>query len=361
MDFIRFYHLRSYDRINAPSASYLGAIEQRSGITFVEAQVALARQWVGQDMSSADAPKEVIMKDVSPTDEALVVSEKSKTNTKRVPIPQSEEAARGIIATFENTARQIRGDDDVSDSVAQHMLFDRTGLESEKWLGTEREELDSYISELLYINTKLMIVDDRRVIMGSANINDRSQKGDGDSEIALVVEDTDMIESYMNGRPYNVSMFAATLRRQLFREHLGLIPPQQCSGPAQPTSFMRPVPYPNEYDLGSEPDRMVADPLSDYSINLWNETARKNREIFTEIFRPVPTNLVRDWNAYANYVPKVKPGHVAPGVPLARVKERLSLVRGALVECPLDFLIDDKAFVEGPDWKGLNPTLPIYI
>jgi phospholipase D1/2 len=37
--------------------------------------------------------------------------------------------------------------------------------------------------------------------MGSANINDRSQKGDGDSEIALVVEDTDEIESTMNGEP----------------------------------------------------------------------------------------------------------------------------------------------------------------
>jgi phospholipase D1/2 len=26
-----------------------------------------------------------------------------------------------------------------------------------------------------------------------------------------------------------------------------------------------------------------------------------------------------------------------------------------------DFLIDEKDFVEGPDWIGLNPTLPIYI
>lgn len=29
----------------------------------------------------------------------------------------------------------------------------------------------------------------------------RSQKGNGDSEIALVVEDTDMIDSRMNGEP----------------------------------------------------------------------------------------------------------------------------------------------------------------
>lgn len=26
-----------------------------------------------------------------------------------------------------------------------------------------------------------------------------------------------------------------------------------------------------------------------------------------------------------------------------------------------DFLIDDKEFVSGVEWKGLNPTLPIYI
>ena len=26
-----------------------------------------------------------------------------------------------------------------------------------------------------------------------------------------------------------------------------------------------------------------------------------------------------------------------------------------------DFLIDEKDFVEGPDWIGLNPILPIYI
>lgn len=53
--------------------------------------------------------------------------------------------------------------------------------------------------------------------MGSANINDRSQKGDGDSEICLVVEDTDMIQSTMNGEPYDVSRFASSLRRKLYR------------------------------------------------------------------------------------------------------------------------------------------------
>ena len=82
------------------------------------------------------------------------------------------------------------------------------------------------------------------------------------------------------------------------------------------------------------------------------------------------------------YKPKVNVGHVAPNITLKRVKDRLALVRGSIVEAPLvrwlhyfrfvagsrtqalklqDFLIDEKDFVEGPDWKGLIPTLPIYI
>jgi phospholipase D1/2 len=35
------------------------------------------------------------------------------------------------------------------------------------------------------------------------------------------------------------------------------------------------------------------------------------------------------------YKPKVKVGHVVPGVPLRRVKERLALVRGSIVEAPI--------------------------
>jgi hypothetical protein len=35
------------------------------------------------------------------------------------------------------------------------------------------------------------------------------------------------------------------------------------------------------------------------------------------------------------YKPKVKVGHVAPGIPLKRVKERLAHVNGSIVEAPL--------------------------
>jgi phospholipase D1/2 len=67
-----------------------------------------------------------------------------------------------------------------------------------------------------------MVVDDRLVIIGSANLNERSQRGDRDSELACVVRDTDMIDSTMAGKPYKVGRFAHTLRVRLMREHLGV-------------------------------------------------------------------------------------------------------------------------------------------
>ncbi len=44
------------------------------------------------------------------------------------------------------------------------------------------------------MHSKLLIVDDRTVLIGSANINDRSMLGLRDSEIALVSKDTTEIE-----------------------------------------------------------------------------------------------------------------------------------------------------------------------
>ena len=44
-------------------------------------------------------------------------------------------------------------------------------------------------TEIIYIHSKLMIVDDDIVIIGSANINDRSMMGSRDSEIAIIIRD----------------------------------------------------------------------------------------------------------------------------------------------------------------------------
>ncbi|KAH9971268.1 phospholipase D [Russula compacta] len=362
-DYIRFYHLRVYDRINAPMNTLIAQMEANSGVKFNQAQVALARQWIG-DSADPNTPSEVTIKLPDPTSEGVVLSDKTKVKAEKYPLPRQYNDAVAMIERFESGANALVGrqHDAVSDTVGQHALQDVTELADEQWLGSETEELDSYVSELSYIHTKLMIVDDRRVIMGSANLNDRSQRGDGDSEIALVVEDEDRIPSQMDGHPYSAARFAASLRRRLFRQHVGLIPPQNVTSRHENvTSFMRAAPVPNIDETGLEEEAWVADPLSDVLLNTLNTTARVNREVFTELFRPVPSNLVHNWNAYEAYKPKVKVGHVVPGVPIQRVKERLALVRGSIVEAPIDFLIDEKEFVEGAEWSKLNPTLPIYI
>ena len=74
--------------------------------------------------------------------------------------------------------------------------------------------------QICYIHSKIMIVDDRRVICGSANLNDRSQKGDHDSEVAILMEDQDMVESVMDGKKYMASRLATTWRRTLMRGEL---------------------------------------------------------------------------------------------------------------------------------------------
>ncbi|KAF8802982.1 phospholipase D/nuclease [Phlegmacium glaucopus] len=367
-DYIRFYHLRTYDRINAPKG-IIEMVEKNSGVTFPEAQVSLARQWAAGDTITVQ--KEVVLgvpqkEDVFwfGKDDEKVNDEKQKPATITAPIPEDEQAAVQVLQAFQNGSYGLQGNQAISDSVAQHRLSTNSSLLDEPWLGSEQEELDSYVSELIYIHSKVMIVDDRRVIMGSANFNDRSQKGDGDSEIALVVEDDDLIESYMDGQPYSASRFAATIRRQLYKEHLGLIPPQDCDDPqSEVTNAMRPSPIPNDDTTGSREDQLVADPLSDATDSLWTTTARRNREIYAEIFHPVPTDLIPNWEAYKDYQSKSKgeTNHVVEGIPLGRVKDRLSEVKGALVEMPMDFLTEEDGLVSGIKWTELDFVLPIYI
>ncbi len=46
------------------------------------------------------------------------------------------------------------------------------------------------VTEIVYVHSKLMIVDDETVILGSANINDRSMTGKRDSEVCVISRDS---------------------------------------------------------------------------------------------------------------------------------------------------------------------------
>lgn len=53
--------------------------------------------------------------------------------------------------------------------------------------------------------------------LGSANINDRSLLGRRDSELAVLIEDTEMEPSLMDGVEYQAGRFALSLRKHCFR------------------------------------------------------------------------------------------------------------------------------------------------
>lgn len=246
-------------------------------------------------------------------------------------------------------------------------------IRSVPWEGAPQAEMDAFVSEELYIHSKLLVADDRIVLCGSANMNDRSQLGYHDSEIAMLIEDPQEIDSYMAGRPWRASVYAASLRRQIFRKHLGLLPPQDYQ---RPDANFTPVGQPNVYDWGSREDHAVADPLSESFDALWKTTAANNTAAFAKIFHPVPDDQVRNWKDYDEYYGRFfkteeakkegkdteKPsswkwGHVvaesfSPGEQgLAEVKEILSRIKGNLVEMPLLFLKEEDIAKEG---LGLN-------
>jgi phospholipase D1/2 len=80
------------------------------------------------------------------------------------------------------------------------------------------------VTEQIYIHSKLLIVDDAVAIVGSANLNDRSLTGNGDTEIAAVVVDTEGVELRDLGSPefqVQTRKFARELRRELWRKHFG--------------------------------------------------------------------------------------------------------------------------------------------
>ena len=259
-------------------------------------------------------------------------------------------------------------------------------------------ELAAFVSEELYIHTKVLIADDRLVIVGSANLNDRSQLGSHDSEIAVIIEDpAHPVASTMAGQPYEVGAFPASLRRQLFRKHIGLLPDQRWDEPTPNFLPVTMVPT-NKYDWESPSDQLVADPLSEEFTQLWQGTAATNTAAFEDVFHCVPSDRARNWDEYESYFSqyftmpgaeegageklkdkgeeekekieaafdhvtgsrpaspsaeegsesskptKVEYGHVVPDYPggVTAVKARLAEVRGNLVEMPLEFLVDVK-------------------
>ncbi|KAI9029631.1 hypothetical protein CLU79DRAFT_735104 [Phycomyces nitens] len=193
-----------------------------------------------------------------------------------------------------------------------------------------------YVTEQVYIHSKLMIIDDKIVLCGSANINDRSQLGHRDSEIAVVIEDTDLVPSRMNGEPYMAGRYALTLRMELFKEHLGLLQGSRDKHfPVQDTFSQQP----NEIDS----DNLVLDPLATSFNANWKKIAKRNTMIYRHLFRCVPDDTVHTFERHRKFVPdtNVHAGHIAnPHFTNDEILNKLNEIQGHLVEFPTQYLCD---------------------
>jgi phospholipase D1/2 len=368
MDYIRFYNLRSYDRIN--TSKVMAQAEQQSGVSYQKASEGFDAAHEGSrgDYQAYRPP---------PTQEYGVYEMDGSSGNQ----PQGKQAD---YERYQQEAAKLGSRQGLGsgrwDSVSECYMLNGEDIRNVPWEGGNIDEMDAFVSEELYIHSKLLIADDQIVICGSANLNDRSQLGDHDSEIAIIIQDPDQVDSYMNGQPYRVSKFASSLRREIFRKHLGLIKPQD---PERPDQNYEPVGVANIYDWGSEEDRVVADPLSDDFQNMWTWRARTNTEAFAKVFHPVPDDKVKNWKEYDEYYSRfftpdakdkanIKPslykwGHVvaenfAQGEQGVReVKEVLSTIKGTLVEMPLLFLKEEDIAKEGVGLNALTEVCGVCI
>ncbi|KAF8519261.1 hypothetical protein JB92DRAFT_2898984, partial [Gautieria morchelliformis] len=136
--------------------------------------------------------------------------------------------------------------------------------------------------------------------MDSANLNDRPQKGDGDSEIVLVVgtvrrDRCDLLVAAFGNAIRGDSAAEALLR---YVSCIGC-----ATAPSQVSRTPRPdcptahrlllracrllhTPRTNTDETTQPSESLVVDTLLDKVLSLWEGTAKTDRDIFTEVFIP---------------------------------------------------------------------------
>lgn len=270
-DHIFVFNLRSYDRLNkTPSVKKQ---EEASGVKYHEVQRAEAEEIMSEGIHGSED----------------VEGERDQHMGKREEQREGGELSTSIEAKrrFEAAKEESHETKSVY-SVAHHAMANTGKVSEEIWEGEPQEEVDNWIQEELYIHAKLLIVDDRIVVCGSSNLNDRSQLGNHDSELSIVMEDTDRIQSTMDGQSFEAGKHAATLRRYLWREHLGLLPPQPHDASNDQNAHPPGERSPNDIWDGDESYKFVEDPMSDELWDMWTTNATKNTEIFRHLFHADP-------------------------------------------------------------------------
>ena len=188
-------------------------------------------------------------------------------------------------------------------------------------------------TEIIYIHSKLMIVDDNKVLLGSANINDRSMLGIRDSEFAVIIKEKKQLINkkcnrnfVMNGdKNYRGTNFATNFRKELMAEHLGINPD----------------------------DPILDDPVGKELFSLIVSRANSNTGIYHNIFGCYPDD------AYTNFelLKKAKKlqQEEKPEVLLNKYNSMKNQIVGHIVNYPLTFLKDENLGISFFSKENLVP------
>ncbi|KAL2152997.1 hypothetical protein VTH82DRAFT_4152 [Thermothelomyces myriococcoides] len=340
--YIFFFNLRSYDRLNRTSS--VKKQEEESGVNYRDIQRAEAEEVMGEGIHGTI--------DVEGGRDSHM-GERREQGTQRgtvqgEPRDKLDDGCQpdGVIGQADAKRRFEDTDGEKSKvkqvaSVAGHAMAGQGPLSEVPWDGDEEDEVNHWIQEELYIHAKLLIIDDRIVICGSSNLNDRSQLGYHDSELSIVMEDTRRFQSTMDGQPFEAGWHAATLRRFLWREHLGLLPPQELDASNDPNAQPPSDDSPNDVRDQDDSWKLVEDPLSDELWDMWTGRATKNTEVFRQLFHADPDDHVKNFDDYNGFLPPkgVKAGHIFDRmIPPHEIREKLDKIKGHLVWMPLQFL-----------------------
>ena len=171
-------------------------------------------------------------------------------------------------------------------------------------------------TELIYIHSKLLIVDDEKVLLGSANINDRSMKGNRDSEFAVIMEEDKNYQSLMDQKQFYASEYAITLRKHLMAEHLGI----------------------------NDNDEILNDPINDALWNLIKQRAKNNAMIYRDIFDCFPDNKFTTFLELRNR--KIIKNKEDEENLKELYEKHIKDVVGHIVEYPTKFLINENLNID---------------
>lgn len=326
---IFFFNLRSYDRLNRTAAEK--KMEKEAGLPYQELQRAHAEEVMGEGIHGTNNPDDGrdshmgSRRDQNGTPFESEDQKHSRDTKKRFEEARNKVDKEGSgkdenVSAYANANGELdgningghfngsnpnssqettsgkntppRGKDytraNSSFTVAHHAMA-RTGSVAEvKWDGDPEDEVNNWIQEELYVHAKLLIADDRIVVCGSSNLNDRSQLGYHDSELSIVMEDRKRVQTTMDGQPYEAGWHAVSLRRYLWREHLGLLPPQDLDASDDPNAQPPGDDSPNDAWEWDESWKQVEDPLSDELWDMWTSRATKNTEVFRHLFHADP-------------------------------------------------------------------------